>query len=92
MAGNYSSLGNGGWKMVVISKFCNVNETKSTQPFFLIVIDDDRGVFSVEGPMIAMTDPGSSPNARHARSVALFCGPSGADQWVACGTSSSQGP
>lgn len=27
------------------------------QLHFLIVIDEDRGVFSVEGPIIAMTDP-----------------------------------
>jgi hypothetical protein len=28
-----------------------MDEHELTQPFFLIVIDEDRGVFSVEGPM-----------------------------------------
>lgn len=47
-------------------------------PFFLIVADHDRGVFSVEGPM---TDDGAWNNAarhardRHQRRVA--CGPTG---------------
>jgi hypothetical protein len=34
----------------------------TTQPFFLIVIDEDRGVFSVEGPM---TDNRPSQGAAH---------------------------
>jgi hypothetical protein len=32
-------------------------------PLFLIVIDEDRDVFSIEGPM---TDPGSPLHAKHA--------------------------
>ena len=31
--------------------FLTMDEHEPTQPFFLIVIDEDRGVFSVEGPM-----------------------------------------
>jgi len=56
-------------------------EPPSTEPFFLIVADHDRGVFSVEGPM---TDDGPWNNAarhardRHQRRVA--CGPTGPDR------------
>jgi hypothetical protein len=54
-----------------------MSEPDPTQPFFLIVADYDRGVFSVEGPM---TDDrpwnDAARNARdHQRHV--VCGPAG---------------
>jgi hypothetical protein len=52
-------------------------EHEPTQPLFLIVIDEDRGVFSVEG---SMTDSrpwqSSARNARDQRRR-VVCGPSG---------------
>jgi hypothetical protein len=60
--------------------FLTMDEHEPTQPFFLIVIDEDRGVFSVEGPM---TDgrPWQSA-ARKARKDArhVVCGPAGAER------------
>ena len=57
-----------------------MSEPDPTQPFFLIVADYDRGVFSVEGPM---TDGrpwnDAARNARdHQRHV--VCGPAGPDR------------
>ena len=45
---------------------------KQTGPFFLIVIDEDRGAFLSKAPC-PMTDPGSPRSVRHANkgSVAL---------------------
>jgi len=42
-----------------------MEEDEPKRPFFLIVVDEDRGGFSVEGPM---TDPGSPLPARDASS------------------------
>jgi hypothetical protein len=63
-----------------------VGDVPTTDPelsgqFFLIVADDDHGVFSVEGPM---TDDGPWRSAaRHARDNLhrhVSCGPSGPDR------------
>ena len=49
-------------------------------PFFLIVIDHDRGVFAVEGPMT--DDRPWQAAARHARNHErrIACGPKGPDR------------
>ena len=51
--------------------------TETKRPFFLIVIDEDRDVFSIEGPM---TD--DRPVARKARDDErhVVCGPTGPDR------------
>ena len=54
-----------------------------TEPFFLIIADDDRGVFSVEGPII--DDRPWHAAARHARDQHhrhVACGPAGPDRDV----------
>jgi hypothetical protein len=33
------------------ASFCTMDEHEPAQPFFLIVINEDPGVFLVEGPM-----------------------------------------
>jgi hypothetical protein len=53
-----------------------------TQPFYLIVIDHDRGVFAVEGPMT--DDRPWQSAARYARDHErrITCGPTGPDRDV----------
>jgi hypothetical protein len=50
------------------------------QPFYLIVVDHDRGVFAVEGPMT--DDRPWNVAARYARDQQrrIACGPSGPDR------------
>jgi hypothetical protein len=57
-----------------------MDDDEPKQPFFLIVFDEDRGVFSVEGPMI--DDRPWQSAARRARDQQrrIACGPSGADR------------
>jgi hypothetical protein len=53
---------------------------EAAPPFYLVVTDFDRGVFSVEGPM---TDAGPwNEGAVHARAHQhhIVCGPAGADR------------
>jgi hypothetical protein len=52
----------------------------SDLPFYLIVTDEDRGVFAVEGPMT--DDRAWQAAARHAREHQrrIMCGPTGADR------------
>jgi hypothetical protein len=51
-----------------------------SQPFYLIVVDRDRGVFAVEGPMT--DDRPWNEAARVARNDqrCITCGPSGTDR------------
>ena len=56
-------------------------ESDPTQPFYLIVTDNDRGVFSVEGPMT--DDRPWNAAARYARDRhqrRITCGPTGPDR------------
>jgi hypothetical protein len=56
-------------------------ESDPTQPFYLIVTDNDRGVFSVEGPMT--DDRAWNAAARFARDQhqrRITCGPTGPDR------------
>jgi hypothetical protein len=57
-----------------------MDEDEPRRPFFLIVIDEDRGVFSVEGP-IADDRPWQSA-ARKAREQRrrIVCGPTAEDR------------
>ena len=57
-----------------------MHDDKPTRPFFLIVIDEDRGVFSVEGPMT--DDRPWQSAARKARDEErqVVCGPTGSDR------------
>ncbi len=50
------------------------------QPFFLVVTDQDRGVFTIEGPMT--DDRRWHDAAAHARRQErhVVCGPTGADR------------
>jgi hypothetical protein len=52
-----------------------------SQPFFLIVTDHDRGVFTVEGPM-ADDRPwqAAARKARDRQQRHVVCGPSGPDR------------
>jgi hypothetical protein len=58
-----------------------MDEHELTQPFFLIVIDEDRGVFSVEGPM---TDgrpwQSAARKARKHQHRRIVCGATGPDR------------
>jgi len=54
--------------------------TAQPQPFFLIIVDHDRGVFSVEGPMIddrPWKDAAMSARNNERR---IECGPTGSDR------------
>jgi hypothetical protein len=53
---------------------------ESSQPFYLIVTDHDRGVFAVEGPMT--DDQPWKEAATHARNHqrCIVCDPTGADR------------
>jgi hypothetical protein len=64
----------------MVRQFCVVSEPEPTRPFFLIVIDEDRGVFSVEGPMT--DDRPWQSAARKARDDErhVVCGPAGAER------------
>jgi hypothetical protein len=64
----------------MVCQFCVVSEHEPTRPFFLIVIDEDRGVFSVEGPMT--DDRPWQSAARKARDDErhVVCGPAGAER------------
>ena len=55
-------------------------DSDPTQPFYLIVADHDRGVFSVEGPMT--DDRPWEAAARYARDHErrITCGPAGPDR------------
>jgi hypothetical protein len=55
-------------------------DSDPTQPFYLIVADHDRGVFSVEGPMT--DDRPWQSAAQYARNHQhrITCGPAGADR------------
>ena len=55
-------------------------DSDPTQPFYLIVTDHDRGVFSVEGPMT--DDHPWESAARYARDHErrITCGPAGPDR------------
>ena len=61
--------------------FLTMDEHEPTQPFFLIVIDEDRGVFSVEGPM---TDgrpwQSAARKAREHQHRRIVCGATGRDR------------
>lgn len=59
---------------------CDVNEP--ARPFFLIVIDEDRGVFSVEGPMIDDRPWQSAARKARDQQRRIVCGPAGADRDV----------
>lgn len=54
-------------------------DADSTQPFYLIVTDHDRGVFAVEGPMT--DDRPWNEAATYARNHQhrIVCGPAGSD-------------
>ncbi len=58
-----------------------MDEGDQVRPFFLIVIDEDRGVFSVEGPM-ADSRPWQSAarRAREQQERRVICGPTGPDR------------
>jgi hypothetical protein len=51
-----------------------MSDPDPTQPFFLIVADYDRGLFSVEGPM----------TARQAAEQGRLCYSSCLHRWVEC--------
>ena len=51
-----------------------------TPPFFLIVIDEDRGVFSVEGPMIDDRPWQSAARKARDQQHRIVCGPAGPDR------------
>jgi hypothetical protein len=57
-----------------------MSETAPPRPFFLIVADEDRGVFSVEGPM---TDDApwraAARQALNRQQRHIACGPAGPD-------------
>ena len=57
-----------------------MSPTESTQPFYLIVADQDRAVFAVEGPMT--DDRPWKDAASYARNHQrrIVCGPAGADR------------
>ncbi|MEO8713642.1 MAG: hypothetical protein ABI369_01370 [Acetobacteraceae bacterium] len=51
-----------------------------TEPFFLIVADHDRGVFSVEGPMTDDRPWHSAAGHARERERRIVCGPAGPDR------------
>ena len=57
-----------------------MSDRESSQPFYLIVTDHDRGVFAVEGPMT--DDRPWNEAATYARNNQhrIVCGPTGADR------------
>jgi hypothetical protein len=60
---------------------CSALEPDPTRPFYLIVTDNDRGVFSVEGPMT--DDRPWNAAARYARDQQqrrITCRPTGLDR------------
>ena len=57
-----------------------MNEHETTRPFFLIVIDEDRGIFSVEGPMIDDRPWQSAARKARDQQRRIVCGPTGADR------------
>jgi hypothetical protein len=50
------------------------------RPIFLIVIDEDRGVFSVEGPMTDDHPWQSAARKARDRQHRIVCGPAGVDR------------
>ena len=74
----------GSWWWMKASGRCTrrgtMDEDEPKRPFFLIVIDEDRGIFCIEGPM-ADDRPWQSA-ARKARDQQrrVVCGPTGVDR------------
>jgi hypothetical protein len=52
----------------------------SSQPFYLIVTDHDRGVFAVEGPMTDDRPWKEAATSARNRQRRIVCGPTGADR------------
>lgn len=58
-----------------------MNENQPAKPFFLIVIDEDRGVFSVAGPMIDDRPwQSAARKAREQEERRVVCSPAGEDR------------
>jgi hypothetical protein len=55
-------------------------EDSHKQPFFLIIIDEGRGVFSVEGPMIDDRPWQTAVRKMRSRYHRIVCGPIGTDR------------
>jgi hypothetical protein len=57
-----------------------MDEDEPKRPFFLMVIDEDRGVFSVEGPMVDDRPWQSAARKAREQRRRIVCGPTGADR------------
>ena len=57
-----------------------MDEDEPKRPFFLVVIDEDRGVFSVEGPMTDDRPWQSAARKAREQRRRIVCGPTGADR------------
>lgn len=53
---------------------------ESSQPFFLIVADQDRGVFAVEGPMTDDRPWNEAASYARTHQHRVVCGPTGVDR------------
>ena len=57
-----------------------MSDARPVQPFFLIIIDHDRGFFSVEGPMTDDQPWQSAVRRARDRNRQIACGPAGPDR------------
>ncbi len=59
---------------------CAMDADEPKRPFFLIVIDDDRGVFSVQGPLTDDRPWHSAARQAREQQRRIICGPTGTDR------------
>jgi len=57
-----------------------MSDARPTEPFFLIVVDHDRGFFSVEGPMTDDRPWHSATRSARNNERRVECGPTGPDR------------